>query len=299
MLENIKNYFVQLQKNIADTLEIEDGQGKFLRDNWQSRLGEGKTFALENGQHIERAGVNFSHVTGEHLPSAATERHPELANCPFVASGVSVIVHPRNPYAPTSHFNVRYFQARQKNGENVFWFGGGFDLTPCYGFEEDCINWHQAAKSACDPFGETLYPRFKKWADEYYFLPHRQEARGIGGLFFDDFNELGLEKTFEFIQSVGTHYLQAYQAILARRKNTKFGERERDFQLYRRGRYVEFNLLYDRGTRFGLQFGGRIESILISLPSCVNWRYQWQPEIGSPEARLKDYFLLPRDWLAN
>ena len=256
---------------------------------------------VEAGQVIEKGGVNFSHVMGSQLPATASARRPELAGRSFEAMGVSVIFHPRNPYAPTSHANVRFFIARDPTEKQapVWWFGGGFDLTPFYGFDEDAIQWHRAAHSACEPFGVDLYPRLKQWCDEYFYLKHRDEPRGIGGLFFDDYQEPDFETAFAFMQSVGDHYMQAYGPILRRRLMTPFGERERGFQLYRRGRYVEFNLVYDRGTLFGLQSRGRTESILVSMPPQVSWRYDWQPEVGTPEARLYERYLQPRDWLAG
>ena len=252
---------------------------------------------LAEGAVFEQAGVNFSHVFGTDLPASATAHRPELAGRSFQALGVSLVIHPRNPYAPTSHANVRFFMAEKPGAEPVWWFGGGFDLTPYYGFEEDCVHWHKTAKAACDPFGADYYPRFKKWCDEYFLLKHRNEPRGIGGLFFDDLNEKSFNHCFGFLKSVGDHYVPAYLPIVQKRKATPFGERERDFQLYRRGRYVEFNLVYDRGTLFGLQSGGRTESILMSLPPLVKWRYDWKPAPGTPEAKLYEIFLKPRDWV--
>jgi coproporphyrinogen III oxidase len=246
---------------------------------------------------IEKAGVNFSHVMGRELPAAASARRPELAGRGFEAMGVSVIVHPRNPFAPTSHANVRFFIAEKEGEEAVWWFGGGFDMTPYYGFEEDAVHWHQTAQEACRPFGDELYGKFKKWCDEYFFLKHRDEPRGVGGLFFDDFNEGGFAHCFAFMRSVGEGFVAAYMPILQRRKGLEYGDRQRQFQLYRRGRYVEFNLVYDRGTLFGLQSGGRTESILVSMPPLVRWEYDWQPEKGSQEAELYDVFLKPRDWV--
>jgi coproporphyrinogen III oxidase len=241
--------------------------------------------------------VNFSHVFGTALPAAATAQRPELANSRFQAMGVSLVIHPKNPYVPTSHANVRFFIAEDANQKVTWWFGGGFDLTPYYAFKDDVVHWHQTAKSACDPFGAEVYPRYKDWCDQYFFLKHRNEARGIGGLFFDDLNEWGFEKSFAFMQSVGNHYIPAYLPIIKKRKDTPYGERERDFQLYRRGRYVEFNLVYDRGTIFGLQTGGRTESILMSLPPIVKWRYNWSPQPGSAEAKLNEVFLKPQAWI--
>ena len=294
----VKNYLLGLQDRICAALEKEDGAQKFKEDAWErAGGGGGRTRVLAEGGVFEQAGVNFSHVHGKDLPASATAHRPELAGRSFQALGVSLVIHPRNPYAPTSHMNVRFFIAEKAGAAPVWWFGGGFDLTPYYGFEEDAIHWHRTAKAACDPFGADYYPRFKKWCDEYFYLKHRQEPRGIGGLFFDDLNEKDFAHSFEFMKSVGDHYLPAYLPIVEKRKAAPYGERERDFQLYRRGRYVEFNLVYDRGTLFGLQSGGRAESILMSLPPLVKWRYNWQPEPGTPEARLYEVFLKPRDWL--
>jgi coproporphyrinogen III oxidase len=251
---------------------------------------------MGEGAVLEQAGVGFSNVFGPGLPPSATVNRPDLAGRGFEALGVSLVFHPKNPYAPTCHMNVRFFIAEKEGEEPVWWFGGGFDLTPYYGFEEDAVHWHSAAREACAPFGPEVYPHYKKWCDEYFFLRHRGEPRGIGGLFFDDLNGWGFERSFAFLRSVGDHFLPAYLPILRRRRDTPYGERERDFQLYRRGRYVEFNLVYDRGTLFGLQSGGRTESILMSLPPLVRWRYNWHPEPGTPEARLYEEFLRPRDW---
>lgn len=296
-IKQVKDYLLALQEDICSQLEAEDGEGRFIRDEWQRPAGGGGlTRVLEGGRVIEKGGVNFSHVYGENLPPSASAHRPELAGRSFQALGVSLVIHPRNPYAPTSHMNVRLFVAEQAGKAPVWWFGGGYDLTPYYGFEEDIIAWHQRARAACLPFGESLYPRFKQWCDDYFFLKHRNEARGVGGLFFDDFNELDFARSFDFMRSVGSSYIKAYRPILARRKNLPYGERERKFQLLRRGRYVEFNLVYDRGTLFGLQSGGRTESILMSLPAEVSWQYNWLPEAGSPEARLTDYFLQAQNW---
>ena len=293
----VRTYLLQLQDEICQGLAEEDGEANFIEDVWErSEGGGGRTRVLEEGAVIEKAGVNFSHVSGPELPAAASARRPELAGRSFAALGISLIVHPRNPYAPTSHANLRFFLAARDGVEPIWWFGGGFDLTPYYGFEEDAVHWHRTARTACEPFGQDLYPRFKKWCDEYFFLKHRNEPRGIGGLFFDDFDEGGFEHSFGFVRSVGDHYLRAYLPLLSRRKHTPYEERERQFQLYRRGRYVEFNLVYDRGTRFGLESGGRIESILVSLPPLVRWQYDWQPEPDSEEARLYEVFLQSRDW---
>jgi coproporphyrinogen III oxidase len=252
---------------------------------------------LTDGAVIEKGGVNFSHVFGTQMPASATAHRPELAGRSFEAMGVSLVIHPSNPYIPTSHANVRFFIAEKEGAEPVWWFGGGYDLTPYYGNKDDCRHWHQTAFDACQPFGEDIYPRFKKWCDEYFYLKHRDEPRGVGGLFFDDLNELGFDKSFAFMQAVGDSYVDAYRPIMAKRKDTAYGEREREFQLYRRGRYVEFNLVFDRGTLFGLQTGGRTESILMSLPPLVRWEYDWQPEPGTPEAELYDVYLQPCDWL--
>ena len=296
-IEQVKNYLLSLQEDICRQLEEEDGEGQFIRDEWQREAGGGGiSRVLEGGKVIEKGGVNFSHVFGGELPPSASAHRPELAGRSFQAMGVSLVIHPKNPYVPTSHMNVRMFVAEKEGEEPVWWFGGGYDLTPYYGFEEDCVAWHKTAKAACEPFGEEIYPRFKKWCDEYFFLKHRNEARGVGGLFFDDFNELGFEQSLAFLKSVGDSYIQAYRPILAQRKGSPYGEREREFQLIRRGRYVEFNLVFDRGTLFGLQLGGRTESILMSLPAAVSWKYDWHPEPGSPEAQLTDYFIQPRAW---
>lgn len=294
----VKEYLFNLQERFSAILEDEDGEQKFLIDTWdRPQGGGGRTYALENGPIVERAGVNFSHVYGDNLPPSASAQRPELAGRSFEALGLSTIVHPCNPYAPTCHANLRLFVAEKPGEDPIWWFGGGFDLTPFYGFDEDCIFWHQQAQAACAPFGENVYAQYKKWADDYFYLPHRQEPRGIGGLFFDDLNAWGFERCFDFIRNVGEHFLAAYQPILNRRKELPYGQRQRDFQCYRRGRYVEFNLVYDRGTLFGLQSGGRTESILISLPTPIHFRYNWQPEPGSEEARLYEHFLLPRDWV--
>lgn len=294
----VKNYLLQLQDQICSALENEDGKETFHEDKWQHQSGGGgRSRVLASGDVFEQAGVNFSHVIGDELPKAATVRRPELVGRRFQAMGVSLVIHPSNPYVPTSHANVRFFIAEKEGEDPVWWFGGGYDLTPYYGFDEDCQHWHQVAKDACDPFGDHVYPRFKKWCDDYFYLKHRQEPRGIGGLFFDDLNDWGFERCFEFLKSVGDSYLKAYLPIVQRRKQLSYGERERDFQLYRRGRYVEFNLVYDRGTLFGLQSGGRTESILMSLPPEVRWRYNYRPESGTEEARLYERYLVPCDWV--
>jgi coproporphyrinogen III oxidase len=299
-ISRVKTYLLNLQNNICQALEGEEPQARFIEDEWQrSEGGGGKTRVLANGKVFEQGGVNFSHVSGFSLPPSATAKRPELANRKFQAMGVSLVIHPLNPYVPTSHANVRLFIAEKTNEPTIWWFGGGFDLTPFYPFEEDVITWHKTAKVACDPFGATVYDDYKKWCDDYFFLKHRNETRGIGGLFFDDLNEWGFEQCFAFMQSVGNSYIKAYLPIVQKRKNTPYEEHERDFQLYRRGRYVEYNLVYDRGTLFGLQTGGRTESILMSLPPVVNWRYNWQPEPGSPEHVLYERYLKPQDWLTK
>ena len=294
----VKDYLLNLQDAICNGLAEVDGKESFVEDAWTREAGGGgRTRVLSNGAVFEQGGVAFSHVFGKDLPPSATAHRPELAGRSWQAMGVSLVIHPQNPFVPTSHANVRFFMAEKEGADPIWWFGGGFDLTPYYPFREDVVEWHQAARSACDPFGADYYTRFKQWADDYFYLKHRGETRGVGGLFFDDLNEGGFESAFGFMQSVGNHYLKAYLPIVRRRKDTAFGERERDFQLYRRGRYVEFNLVYDRGTLFGLQSGGRTESILMSLPPLVKWRYNWQPEAGSAEAELYEVYLKPQDWL--
>lgn len=294
----VRAYLLSLQDRICAALEAEDGTARFRTDEWtRPEGGGGRTRVLADGPVLEKAGVAFSHVRGTKLPPSATAHRPELAGKPWEALGVSLVIHPRNPYAPTSHANVRFFTASAPGDPApIWWFGGGFDLTPYYGFEEDCAHWHRTARDAVAPFGPEIYPRFKKWCDDYFFLKHRQEPRGIGGLFFDDFSELGFERSFTLLRAVGDAFVPAYLPIVARRKATPHGERERQFQLYRRGRYVEFNLVWDRGTLFGLQSGGRTESILMSLPPLVRWEYDHHPAPGSPEARLYDVFLKPHDW---
>jgi coproporphyrinogen III oxidase len=290
--------FVALQDRICEALEAADGKQRFGDDAWQRpQGGSGRSRVLAEGAVFERAGVNFSHVHGETLPPSASAGRPELAGRPFRALGVSVVVHPLNPFVPTSHFNVRYFSAGESPGPVDWWFGGGFDLTPYYGFEDDAVHWHSQAQSACRPFGADVYPRFKAWCDDYFYLRHRAEARGIGGIFFDDLNTWGFERSFEFVRGVSDHYLTAYLPIVERRKEHPYGPRQREFQLYRRGRYVEFNLVYDRGTLFGLQSGGRVESILVSMPPLAAWCYDWAPEPGTPEAELYERFISPRDWI--
>ena len=297
-IQRVKDYLLGLQDNICNQLEVEDGQATFETDEWQREAGGGgRSRVLTGGAVIEQGGVNFSHVYGDNMPASATAHRPELAGRSFQALGVSLVIHPNNPYIPTSHANVRFFIAEKEGADPIWWFGGGYDLTPYYGNEDDVRFWHQTAKDACDPFGDDVYDRYKKWCDDYFYIKHRNEPRGVSGLFFDDLNEWGFEQCFKFMQSIGNSYINAYRPIMQKRKNTEYGERERDFQLYRRGRYVEFNLVYDRGTLFGLQTGGRTESILMSLPPLVKWRYNWQPEPGSTEAELYDKYLQPRDWL--
>lgn len=295
----VKAYLLQLQDTICAALQEADGAGIFVEDAWtRAEGGGGRSRVLTDGAVIEKGGVNFSHVQGASLPASATAHRPELAGRSFEAMGVSLVIHPTNPYVPTSHANVRFFIAEKEGEAPVWWFGGGYDLTPYYGFEEDVRAWHQTAKDACDPLGEHLYPEFKKWCDDYFYLKHRNEARGVGGLFFDDLNKGGFEHSFAVMRAVGDSYVPAYVPILNKRKDIPYGERERQFQLYRRGRYVEFNLVFDRGTLFGLQTGGRTESILMSLPPLVRWEYNWTPEPGSAEAELTEKYLPHRDWLA-
>lgn len=296
MITDVKNFLMQLQDSICDGFTQIDPAFKFQEDIWHHKNGGGgRTRAGANGNIFEKGGVNFSHVFGDSLPPAASLKRPELAGKPFQALGVSLVIHPKNPYAPTSHANFRFFST---TGDNpIWWFGGGYDLTPYYGFEEDCKHWHQTAKNACDTGGEHIYPKYKAWCDEYFYLPHREEARGIGGIFFDDFNQDGFEQCFELVKNLGNSYLEAYLPIIEKRKDIPFGEREKSFQKHRRGRYVEFNLIYDRGTIFGLQSKGRTESILMSLPPEVNWTYDWKPEPGSEEAKLYESFLPVKDWV--
>ncbi|TMH02136.1 MAG: oxygen-dependent coproporphyrinogen oxidase [Betaproteobacteria bacterium] len=296
----VRAYLLDLQSRIVEALQAADGKA-FASDGWTRTPGErlqgdGLTRLIEEGNLLERGGCNFSHVKGATLPASATQHRPELAGAPFEAMGVSLVFHPRNPYVPTVHMNVRMFAALPAGKDPVVWFGGGMDLTPYYGFEEDAAHFHRACRDALAPFGPELYPRFKRWCDEYFVLKHRNEPRGIGGIFFDDFSELGFDDSFAMLRSVGDAFLGAYLPIVQRRRDTPFGGRERDFQEIRRGRYVEFNLVYDRGTLFGLQSGGRTESILMSMPPIVKWRYDWHPEPGTPEARLYSDFLRPRDW---
>ncbi|EPO2920006.1 oxygen-dependent coproporphyrinogen oxidase [Vibrio cholerae] len=296
----VKHFLLQLQDKICQQLEATDGQAQFIEDAWQREPGEklgggGRTRVMREGAVFEQGGVNFSHVFGEQMPASATAHRPELAGRRFEAMGVSLVMHPENPYVPTSHANVRFFIAEKEGEDPIWWFGGGFDLTPFYPFVEDGQHWHQTAKQLCAPFGAEIYNEHKAWCDRYFYLPHRNETRGIGGLFFDDLNEWPFEQCFAYMQAVGEGYTQAYVPIVEKRKNTPFTERERQFQLYRRGRYVEFNLVLDRGTLFGLQTGGRTESILMSMPPLARWEYAYQPQAGTPEAKLRE-FLVPREW---
>ncbi|WP_417530634.1 oxygen-dependent coproporphyrinogen oxidase [Marinobacter lipolyticus] len=294
----VKQYLLELQETIVARLTAVDGRAGFITDAWdRPEGGGGVSRVISDGTVFEKGGVNFSHVMGDTMPPSATAHRPHLAGAPWQAMGVSLVLHPHNPMVPTSHANVRFFIATPQDAEPVYWFGGGYDLTPYYGFEEDCVHWHRTARDACQPFGEDLYPRFKQWCDEYFYLKHRDEPRGIGGLFFDDYNTGDFGRDFELMQSVGSSYIEAYEPIVRRRVALPYTEQQRDFQLYRRGRYVEFNLVYDRGTLFGLQSGGRTESILMSLPPLVRWDYNRTAEPGSEEARLTDYFLTDRDWL--
>ena len=298
-ITRVSDYLLQLQQNISTFIQSTDPNAKLTEDHWDREDGGGgRSRVYSGGDIFEQAGVNYSHVFGDKLPPSATANRPALAGRGFQAMGLSLVFHPHNPYVPTTHCNVRFFIAEQENEEPVWWFGGGFDLTPYYTAEEDCIHWHQTAKDACDPFGVEHYKKYKDWCDEYFYLKHRQEPRGIGGLFFDDYNEQNFEHSFDFMQSVGNAFLPAYQPILERRKDTPYSDRERQFQLYRRGRYVEFNLVFDRGTLFGLQSGGRVESILMSLPPNVRWQYNWSPESDSKEAELYEKYLIKRDWVS-
>ncbi len=295
----VKAFLMALQDQICQALAREDGAADFVEDSWQrAEGGGGRSRVLTQGAVFEQAGVNFSHVFGDKMPASATAHRPELAGRRFEAMGVSLVIHPHNPYVPTSHANVRFFIAEKEGEDPVWWFGGGFDLTPFYPFEDDVVHWHQVAFDTCAPFGADVYSKYKAWCDDYFYLKHRSETRGVGGLFFDDLNQWGFEQSFAFMRAVGESYVNAYVPIVAKRKDTPYGERERQFQLYRRGRYVEFNLVFDRGTLFGLQSGGRTESILMSMPPLVRWQYGYEPEAGSPEARLYERYLQPQDWLA-
>ena len=299
-IDAVLEYLRALQLRICASLEDVDGKETFRHDSWdRPGGGGGESRVMVGGAVFEQAGVGFSHVFGNEMPPSATKNRPELAGKRFQAMGVSLVLHPRNPYVPTTHANFRFFTTNSDDGPPVWWFGGGFDLTPYYPFHEDVLHWHTVARDACTPFGEEFYPKYKAWCDEYFFLKHREETRGVGGLFFDDLNEPGFEKSFEFTRAVGDQFLPAYLPIVRKRQSHKYGDRQREFQLYRRGRYVEFNLIYDRGTLFGLQSGGRTESILMSLPPRVRWEYNWQPPAGSPEADLYENYLRPRDWLGE
>jgi coproporphyrinogen III oxidase len=294
----VKEWLLDLQDEICCSLEKIDGRERFIEDEWtKASGGGGRTRVFTAGDVIEKGGVNFSHVFGTQLPPSATAARPELAGRSYQAMGVSLVIHPKNPLAPTSHANVRFFCAEKDGEDPVWWFGGGFDLTPTYGFDEDCVHWHQVAKDACDPFGEHVYPKLKQWCDEYFYLKHRDETRGVGGLFFDDWTEGGFEQAFALTRSVGEAYIPAIEPILIRRNEMPYTEAQKQFQLYRRGRYVEFNLVFDRGTLFGLQSGGRTESILMSLPPLARWEYDFHPEPGTPEEKLTSYYLVPQDWL--
>ncbi|WP_426785377.1 oxygen-dependent coproporphyrinogen oxidase [Rahnella variigena] len=299
-IQQVKTFLLKLQDHICQQLAAADGKGHFAEDQWvREEGGGGQSRVMTHGAVFEQAGVNFSHVSGATLPASATAHRPELAGRSFQAMGVSLVIHPLSPYIPTSHANVRFFIAEKPGEAPVWWFGGGFDLTPFYGFEEDARHWHLTAQQLCQPFGDDVYPKYKKWCDDYFFIKHRNEARGIGGLFFDDLNSPDFDTCFSFMQAVGNGFTDAYLPIVEKRKALPWGERERQFQLYRRGRYVEFNLVWDRGTLFGLQTGGRTESILMSMPPLVRWEYGYQPEAGSPEAALYSDFLPVRDWLAE
>ena len=297
-LPAVEQYLKGLQRSICDELSAIDGAASFETESWdRPEGGGGISRVLAEGDVFEKGGVNFSYVEGGKMPGSATQHRPELAGRSFKAMGVSLVMHPRNPYAPTSHANVRCFVAEKEGEAPVWWMGGGFDLTPYYGREEDVVHWHQTAKNACDPFGDDVHAKYKKWCDDYFYLPHRAEPRGVGGLFYDDLNEWGFEKSFDFMQSVGDSFSKAYVPIVLNNKDRDYGERERQWQLYRRGRYVEFNLVFDRGTLFGLQSNGRTEAILMSLPPLVRWDYGVTPEPGTPEAELLDYYLKPKDWV--
>ena len=299
MIGQVKKYLVQLQESICSDLESLDGRAIFEIDRWTKEDGSGSgiTSVICDGNIFEKGGVNFSIVQGNKMPKSATTIRPELEGREYTALGVSLVLHPENPYVPTAHANVRFFVAEEPGKEPIWWFGGGFDLTPFYGFDEDAVHWHTTAKKACLPFGEKVYSKYKKWCDDYFYLEHRDEQRGIGGLFFDDLNEGGFDRCFEFMKSVGDHFSEAYLPIVIKRKDTPYGEKERNFQLYRRGRYVEFNLIYDRGTLFGLQSGGRTESILMSMPPEVKWSYQLQVEKDSEEGKLYNHYLKPKEWI--
>lgn len=295
--QSVRNYFLELQNSITEKLQEEESVS-FVEDQWnRDEGGGGQSRILENGELFEKAGINFSDVQGKHLPASATDKRPNLENASFRAMGISLVFHPRNPFVPTCHMNLRHFSVFKDDEEITWWFGGGYDLTPYYGFEEDAIHWHSTAHDACEPFGKNIYPKFKEACDRYFYLPHRKEPRGIGGVFFDDYNEVDFEHSFALTQSIGDSFLPAYIPIVAKRKNTPYSDTHRNFQCYRRGRYVEFNLIYDRGTLFGLQSNGRTESILMSLPPQVNWTYNYTPDSNSEEALLYQNFLIKKDWL--
>ena len=298
MIEQVKKYLIDLQQTICSEIELLDGGTVFEQDHWSrdDQRGNGISCIISNGNVFEKGGVNFSIIRGDKMPKSASALRPELEGRQYTALGVSLVLHPDNPYIPTAHANVRFFVAEEQGKDPIWWFGGGFDLTPYYGFDEDAVHWHETAKKACIPFGKDVYPKYKKWCDDYFYLTHRNEQRGIGGLFFDDLNG-DFEECFDYMKSVGSHFTEAYIPIAKKRMNTTFSEKEKDFQLYRRGRYVEFNLIYDRGTLFGLQSGGRTESILMSLPPKAQWSYQYKIEVGSEEEKLTSYFLKPRDWI--
>ncbi|MDC1026125.1 oxygen-dependent coproporphyrinogen oxidase [Candidatus Thioglobus sp.] len=298
MIDLVKKYLIELQQSICSEVELIEGGVKFDQDNWtrDDKRGSGLTNILTNGNIFEKGGINYSIITGDKMPKSATALRPELEGRKYTALGVSLVLHPENPFIPTAHANVRFFIAEEQGKNPIWWFGGGFDLTPYYGFDEDAVHWHQTAKKACMPFGEDVYPKYKKWCDDYFYLGHRDEQRGIGGLFFDDLNSGGFDECFDFMKSVGNHFSEAYLPIVRKRMSTPYTGNEKNFQLYRRGRYVEFNLIHDRGTLFGLQSGGRTESILMSLPPTVKWSYQFKAKPDSEEEKLTSYFLKPRDW---
>ena len=300
MIDLVKKYLIELQQSICSEVELIEGGVKFSQDSWtrDDKRGSGLTNILTNGNIFEKGGINYSIITGDKMPKSATALRPELEGRKYTALGVSLVLHPENPFIPTAHANVRFFIAEEQGKNPIWWFGGGFDLTPYYGFDEDAVHWHQTAKKACMPFGEDVYPKYKKWCDDYFYLGHRDEQRGIGGLFFDDLNSGGFDECFDFMKSVGNHFSEAYLPIVRKRMSTPYTESEKDFQLYRRGRYVEFNLIHDRGTLFGLQSGGRTESILMSLPPTVKWSYQFKTKLNSEEEKLTSYFLKPRDWVS-
>jgi coproporphyrinogen III oxidase len=300
MIDLVKKYLIELQQSVCSEVELIEDGATFDQDRWtrHDKRGSGLTNILSNGNVFEKGGVNYSIISGDKMPKSATALRPELEGRQYTALGVSLVLHPENPFIPTAHANVRFFIAEEKGRDPIWWFGGGIDLTPYYGFDEDAVHWHQTAKKACIPFGEDVYPKYKKWCDDYFYLSHRDEQRGIGGLFFDDLNSGGFDECFDFMKSVGNHFNEAYLPIVKKRIDTPYTESEKDFQLYRRGRYVEFNLIHDRGTLFGLQSGGRTESILMSLPPKVKWSYQFQVKPNSEEEKLTSYFLKPRDWVS-